>query len=62
MPPHIAPHPDAAALRDWALYGPLDPVIAQLVERLANERRWRLAEIETLIQNTLITALESDEA
>ncbi|UFM64122.1 hypothetical protein LOS78_01190 [Paracoccus sp. MA] len=28
-----------------------DPVIAQLVERLANERHWRLAKIEALIRD-----------
>lgn len=53
------PHPDATALRDWALYSPQDPVIAQLVERLANERHWRLAKIEALIRDALTAALGS---
>ncbi len=55
----VQPHPDAASIRDWALYGPRDPAIAQLVERLANERHWRLAEIEALIRDALIAALGS---
>mgnify|MGYP000066463245 CR=1 FL=1 len=59
MPSYNVPHPDATALRDWALYGPQDPGITQLVERLANERHWRLAEIEVLIRDALTAALGS---
>ena len=55
----VQQHPDAGSIRDWALYGPRDPAIAQLVEQLANERHWRLAEIEALIRDALIAALES---
>lgn len=49
--------PDAAAVRDWALYGPRHPQIAILVERLANERQIPLDEIERLIADTLTQAL-----
>ena len=50
-------HPDAAAIRDWALYGPRDPQIAVLVERLATERQMRLDEIEQLIIASLTAEL-----
>ena len=50
-------HPDAAAIRDWALYGPRDPLIAVLVERLAIERQMRLDEIEQLIIASLTAEL-----
>lgn len=50
-------HPDAAAIRDWALYGPRDPRIAALVERLAVERQMRLDEIEQLIIASLTAEL-----
>ncbi len=50
-------HPDAAAVRDWALYGPRDPQIAILVERLASERQMQLDEIERLIVDTLTQTL-----
>lgn len=49
--------PDAAAVRDWALYGPRDPQIAILVERLASERQMQLDEIERLIVDTLTQTL-----
>ncbi len=50
-------HPDAAAIRDWALYGPRDPQIAVLIERLATERQMRLDEIEQLIIASLTAEL-----
>lgn len=50
-------HPDAAAIRDWALYGPRDPQIAVLVERLAVECQMRLDEIEQLIIASLTAEL-----
>lgn len=50
-------HPDAAAIRDWALYGPRDPQTAVLVERLATERQMRLDEIEQLIIASLTAEL-----
>ncbi|WP_449045940.1 hypothetical protein [Paracoccus versutus] len=61
MPEPTHPHPDAASIRDWALYGPRDPEIATLVERLAIEKQMRLDEIEKLIVETLIRAL-SDQS
>lgn len=51
-------HPDAAAIRDWALYGPRDSAIINLVERLAYERGMRLEDIELLITDALIIALQ----
>lgn len=53
-------HPDAAAIRDWALYGPRDSAIINLVERLAYERWMRLDDIELLITGALKTALRGD--
>ena len=50
-------HPDAAAIRDWALYGPRDPQIAVLVERLASERQMRVNEIERLLLDALTQTL-----
>lgn len=51
-------HPDASALRDWVLYGPQNPVIFQLVERLVLQRGMRLGEIESMIQDLLLEKLE----
>lgn len=51
------PHADAASIRDWALYGPRDPAIATLVERLAMEKQMRLDEIEQLILDALKSEL-----
>ncbi|MBK4217967.1 hypothetical protein JJJ17_18725 [Paracoccus caeni] len=53
-------HPDASAIRDWALYGPRDSAITKLVERLAYERGMRLEDIELLITNALTVAHEED--
>lgn len=46
-------HPDDHALLDWGLYGPRDTRIEQLVWRLAKDHGLRLAEIESLIVDTL---------
>lgn len=51
-------YPDASALRDWVLYGPQDPVIFQLVERLVLQRGMRLSEIESMIRDLLVEKLE----
>lgn len=51
-------YPDASALRDWVLYGPQDPVIFQLVERLVLQRGMRLSEIESMIRDLLLEKLE----
>ena len=53
----IQQHPDAAAIRDWALYGPRDPKIALLVERLSSEHGMRLGEIEELMVGMLTAEL-----
>ncbi len=53
-------HPDPAAIRDWVLYGPRDPQIAILVERLANERQMPLEDIEALMIETLAALLPND--
>lgn len=55
-------HPDASAIRDWALYGPRDSAIANLVERLAYERGMRLEDIELLITGALTVALQNGVA
>lgn len=60
MPEPAHPHPDAALIRDWALYGPHDPAIAELVERLAHERQMRLGEIEQLIVQALTAAFDAE--
>lgn len=57
MPEPTHPHADAASIRDWALYGPRDPAIATLVERLAIERQMRLEEVEQLIVGALTAVL-----
>lgn len=59
----IIPHPDDhKGLNDWPVYGPRNPEISVLVERLARERNLRLAEIEDIIKNALRTRLlELDE-
>lgn len=57
MTNHLEIHPDAAAIRDWALYGPRDRRIAVLVERLAFELQMRLDEIEQLIIASLTAEL-----
>lgn len=47
-------HPDDHnGLIDWALYGPKDPEIGQLVYQLAYGRNLRLVEIEDLIKDVL---------
>lgn len=51
------PHPDAQPLRDWPLYGPKDPAIAEHVERLAHERQMRLQDIEEIMLNALKSEL-----
>lgn len=52
-----SPHLDAQALRDWPLYGPQDPAIAEHVERLAYERQMRLRDIEKIILDALKSEL-----
>lgn len=56
-------HPDDHnRLNDWPVFGPRDPEISILVERLAREKNLRLAEIEDTIKNALRNRLlELDE-
>ncbi len=46
-------HPDSHELNDWAIYGPKDPEIARLVDRLALDHGMRVREIEDLILQAL---------
>lgn len=53
----LSPHLDAQALRDWPLYGPQDPAIAEHIERLAYEGQMRLRDIEKIILDALKSKL-----
>lgn len=59
--PDHPPHPDAEALRDWPLYGPRNPNIANLVLQFATEQHMRLHEIETLIEKALKAQAQKSE-
>lgn len=51
------------ALDDWFSYGPKDPEIALLVQRLVLEHGLRTAEVETMIRDGLdgkLSELEKD--
>jgi len=52
-------HPDSHELRDWPLYGPKDPEIANLVDRLAYDHGLRVREIESIILRALRERLVS---
>lgn len=56
----LGQHPDAQELRDWPLYGPRDPEIARLVERLALEQNRRVSDIERLIVDALRVVLAGE--
>ena len=43
-------HPDRQAIDDWALYGPKNPRIAELVRELALRHDLRVADIESHIE------------
>lgn len=55
-------HPDRHELNDWALYGPKNPAISQLVDRLAFDHGLRLREIEEFILQALKNRLAEEEA
>lgn len=55
-------HPDRQDLDDWALYGPKNPEISQLVDRLAFDHGLRVKEIEDTILQTLKNRLHEEEA
>lgn len=52
-------HPDSYELRDWPLYGPKDPEIANLVDRLAYDHGLRVRDIEAIILQALHERLVS---
>lgn len=55
-------HPDRQALDDWAIYGPGNPRIAELVRQLALQHGLRLADIESHIEAGLQEWLKRLEA
>lgn len=55
-------HPDRQALDDWAIYGPGNPRIAELVRRLALKHDLRMADIESHIEAGLREWLQRLEA
>lgn len=54
-------HPDLHELNDWPFYGPKNPAIAHLVERLAFSYGLRIREIEALIVQSLEKRLKHEE-
>ncbi|KFI24173.1 hypothetical protein [Paenirhodobacter enshiensis] len=42
-------HPDQHELHDWPMYGPKNPEIASMVERLAYDHGMRVRDIEEVI-------------
>lgn len=46
-------HPDRQAIDDWALYGPKNPRIAELVRQLALRHHLGVADIESRIESGL---------
>ena len=55
-------HPDSHELHDWPMYGPKDPEIANLVDRLAYDHGLRVREIEEVILQALQNRLKAEEA
>ena len=51
-------HPDRQAIDDWALYGPKNPRIAELVRELALKHDLRVGDIESHIEAGLREWLE----
>lgn len=54
-------HPDSDQLHDWPIYGPKDPEIATLVDRLAHDHGLRVHDIETIILRALQDRLVSEK-
>ncbi len=54
-------HPDSHELHDWPIYGPKDPEIANLVDRLAYDHGLRVHEIEEVILRALQSRLSEEE-
>lgn len=55
-------HPDNQEVHDWPLYGPRDPEIAELVDRLAYDHGLRVCEIEGIILSALRERLAREDA
>ncbi|NHF74748.1 hypothetical protein [Paracoccus xiamenensis] len=54
-------HPDQHELHDWPMYGPKNPEIANMVERLAYDHGMRVRDIEEVILLTLQGKLREAE-
>lgn len=55
-------HPDSQDLDDWALYGPKNLEISQLVDQLGFAHGLRVKEIEDFILQALKNRLAEEEA
>lgn len=55
-------HPDRQELDDWALYGPKNSEISELVDRLAFDYGLRVHEIEDVILRALTKRLAEEDA
>ena len=55
-------HPDSHELDDWPMYGPKDPEIANLVDRLAYDHGLRVYAIEQVILRALRDRVRAEEA
>lgn len=54
-------HPDSHELNDWPVYGPKNPEIARLVDRLALDHGLRVRDIEAIILQALKDRLALEE-
>jgi len=54
-------HPDQHELHDWPMYGPKNPEIANMVERLAYDHGMRVRDIEEVILLALQDRLREAE-
>ncbi|UWR99681.1 hypothetical protein [Phaeobacter inhibens] len=54
-------HPDVHELHDWPIYGPKNPEIANLVDRLACDHGMRVHDIEEVILVALKNRLRDAE-
>ena len=54
-------HPDQHELHDWPMYGPKNPEIANMVERLAYDHGMRVCDIENVILLALQDCLRAAE-
>ncbi|MCQ0090259.1 hypothetical protein [Roseovarius sp. M141] len=54
-------HPDSHELHDWPIYGPNDPEVALLVDRLGFDHGLRVREIEKILIAALRLRLTEEE-